>query len=49
MGEVVVGQVALRQKRVDQGEAGGRPVAHGDRHGAVEFDHRRRRDVGSTS
>ena len=43
VGQVIVGQVAAGQDRVDQRQAGRRAVAHGDGDGAVELDHRRRR------
>src|SRR5260221_11508262 len=41
MGEVIVGEVATRQDRLDEGEAGGRSVALGDRHRPGQLDDRR--------
>ena len=41
MGEVVVRQLPPRQDPVDERQPRLRAVAHGDRHGAVELDHRR--------
>ena len=41
MREMVIGEVATSQDRVDQCQALGRPVAHRHRHRPVEFDHGR--------
>src|SRR5262245_22265767 len=38
MRQVVVGQIAAREDRVDQFEAGSGTVPHGDRHGAIQFN-----------
>ena len=47
--QVVVGELAAREDRVDQREPRLRPVAHRDRHRAVQLDDRRRSARSSTS
>lgn len=43
--QVVIGQFTSRQQRIDHGQPDLDAIAHGQGHGAVEFDHRRWRQV----
>lgn len=40
MREVVLGEIAAGENPLDQRKPGGRPIAHGDGHGAIELDDR---------
>ena len=43
--QVVIGQIAVREDGVDQGQTHRRTVAHRHGHGAIQRNHRRRRDL----
>jgi hypothetical protein len=44
MSKMAAFEITTLQDRVDQSETGGWPIAHGNGHGTVEFDHGRRRN-----